>query len=35
MGLSMSLITGRVVAQILSDGRPEYDLTLLDPDRYG
>lgn len=35
MGLSMSLITGRVVAEILSDERPEYDLTLLDPDRYG
>ena len=35
MGLSMSLITGRVVAQILSDGQPAYDLTLLDPDRFG
>jgi D-amino-acid dehydrogenase len=35
MGLSMSLITGRLVAEILSGERPSYDLTLLDPDRYG
>jgi D-amino-acid dehydrogenase len=35
MGLSMSMITGRVVAEILSDERPSYDLKLLDPDRYG
>ena len=35
MGLSMSLITGRLVAEILTDGRASFDLTLLDPDRYG
>jgi glycine/D-amino acid oxidase-like deaminating enzyme len=35
MGLSMSLITGRLVAEQLSGERPSFDLTLLDPDRYG
>jgi D-amino-acid dehydrogenase len=35
MGLSMSLITGRLMAEILSGERPSFDLTLLDPDRYG
>lgn len=35
MGLSMSMITGRVIAEILSGERPSYDLKLLDPDRYG
>ena len=34
MGLSMSLITGRLLAEQLSGERPSFDLTLLDPDRY-
>jgi D-amino-acid dehydrogenase len=34
MGLSLGPITGKLVAQILSGGKPEFDLSLLDPDRY-
>ena len=34
MGLSLGPITGRLMAQILSDEPPEFDLTLLSPDRY-
>lgn len=34
MGLSLGPITGRLMAQVLSDRKPEFDLTLLNPDRY-
>lgn len=34
MGLSLGPITGRLMAQILSNRKPEFDLTLLNPDRY-
>jgi len=34
MGLSLGPITGRLVAEIVSDEKPGFDLTLLDPDRY-
>ncbi len=35
MGLSLGPITGRLVSEILSGEKPEFDLTLLNPDRYG
>jgi D-amino-acid dehydrogenase len=35
MGLSLAPITGRLMAQVLSDERLEIDLNLLRPDRYG
>jgi D-amino-acid dehydrogenase len=35
MGLSLGPITGKLMAQVLSDEPPEMDLALLDPDRYG
>ncbi|MEY2407939.1 MAG: D-amino-acid dehydrogenase [Verrucomicrobiota bacterium] len=35
MGLSLGPITGRIVSQILSDERPDFDLSLLTPDRFG
>ncbi len=34
MGLSLGPITGQLIAQILSDEPPEFDLGLLSPDRY-
>lgn len=34
MGLSLAPITGRLMAQILSDELPEFELSLLSPDRY-
>lgn len=34
MGLSLGPITGRLVAEILSDEKPSFDLRLLNPDRY-
>jgi D-amino-acid dehydrogenase len=34
MGLSLGPITGRLVATLLAGERPEFDLGLLDPDRY-
>jgi D-amino-acid dehydrogenase len=34
MGLSLGPITGKLMAAILSDDRPEIDITLLSPDRY-
>ena len=34
MGLSLGPITGRLMAQILSGEPPEFDLSLLSPDRY-
>ena len=35
MGLSLGPVTGQLVAQILSGERPDFDLTLLSPDRLG
>ncbi len=34
MGLSLGPITGRLMAQVLSDEPPEFDLNLLSPDRF-
>jgi D-amino-acid dehydrogenase len=34
MGLSLGPITGRLMAQVLSDEAPEIDIALLNPDRY-
>ena len=34
MGLSLGPITGKIVAQILSGEKPEFELTLLNPDRF-
>jgi D-amino-acid dehydrogenase len=34
MGLSLGPITGRLVAEILTDDKPTFDLHLLSPDRY-
>lgn len=34
MGLSLGPITGKLLAQILSDEKPSLDLSLLHPDRY-
>jgi D-amino-acid dehydrogenase len=34
MGLSLGPITGKLMAQILSGEKPEFDLALLSPDRY-
>jgi D-amino-acid dehydrogenase len=34
MGLSLGPVTGKLVAQIVSDEKPFIDLTLLRPDRY-
>ena len=34
MGLSLGPITGRLVAEMLSDEKPSFDLRLLNPDRY-
>lgn len=34
MGLSLGPITGKLMAQMLSDEPPEFDLSLLCPDRY-
>ncbi len=34
MGLSLGPVTGRIVARLLSGELPEYDLTLLSPDRF-
>ena len=34
MGMSLAPITGQLVAEIISGGRPALDLTLLSPDRY-
>ena len=35
MGLSLGPITGKLMAEILSDQKPSIDLALLNPDRYG
>jgi D-amino-acid dehydrogenase len=34
MGLSLGPITGKLMAQILSGEAPQFDLSLLSPDRY-
>jgi D-amino-acid dehydrogenase len=34
MGLSLGPITGQLIAQILSGEQPQFDLSLLSPDRY-
>lgn len=34
MGVSLAPITGKLMAEILSDERPSLDVNLLDPDRY-
>jgi D-amino-acid dehydrogenase len=34
MGLSLGPITGKLLAQILSGEQPQFDLSLLSPDRY-
>ena len=34
MGLSLGPITGRLMAQVLSGEPPQFDLSLLSPDRY-
>lgn len=34
MGLSLGPVTGRLMADILSDRKPSLDITLLNPDRY-
>jgi D-amino-acid dehydrogenase len=35
MGISLAPITGRLVAELLAQERPSFDLSLLSPDRYG
>lgn len=35
MGLSLGPITGKLMAELLSDGTPSLDITLLDPHRFG
>ena len=35
MGLSLAPVTGRIVSQLLADEKPEYDMAILSPDRYG
>ncbi len=34
MGLSLGPVTGQIVSQLLADEPPEFDLRLLNPDRY-
>ncbi len=35
MGLSLGAISGKIVAELASDERPDFDLGLLCPDRFG
>ncbi|MFM7136668.1 MAG: FAD-dependent oxidoreductase [Planctomycetota bacterium] len=35
MGLSLAPITGKLVGQLVAGERPDHDLALLSPDRYG
>jgi D-amino-acid dehydrogenase len=35
MGLSLGPITGKLMAEVLSNEKPSFDLKLLSPDRYG
>jgi D-amino-acid dehydrogenase len=34
MGMSLGPVTGKLMAEILADGKPALDLTMLSPDRY-
>lgn len=34
MGLSLGPITGRLISDVLSERKPDFDVNLLDPDRY-
>lgn len=34
MGLSLGPVTGHIIAQLIEKEQPEFDLTLLSPDRY-
>ena len=34
MGMSLSPVTGQIVSEIVSGGKPTFDLSLLSPDRY-
>jgi len=34
MGMSLSPITGQIVSEIVNGAKPEFDLSLLSPDRY-
>jgi len=34
MGLSLGPLTGKLVAEILSGDKPEWDISMLSPDRY-
>jgi glycine/D-amino acid oxidase-like deaminating enzyme len=34
MGLSLGPITGKLMAEVLSDEQPSHNLELLRPDRY-
>ena len=34
LGLSLGPITGKLMAEILSDEKPSFDLAALHPDRY-
>jgi D-amino-acid dehydrogenase len=34
MGISLAPVTGRIVSQLLSDEKPDIDLSLLHPDRF-
>ena len=35
MGVSLGPVTGRIVADLVAGERPEFDMALLSPDRYG
>lgn len=35
MGLSLGPISGKIIADVISDEKPSFDLRLLNPDRYG
>jgi D-amino-acid dehydrogenase len=35
IGMSLGPVTGRIVAQIVGGQTPDFDLDLLDPDRFG
>lgn len=35
MGLSLAPVTGKLISQVIEGDKPDIDLTLLSPDRYG
>jgi D-amino-acid dehydrogenase len=35
LGVSLGPVTGRLIAELLADQPPEFEMTLLSPDRYG